>query len=348
MAFFTLEKLHIYLTNKCNLNCQHCWVNSNPMNNDVLSNKDIVEAIKQAIPLGLKAIKITGGEPLLFPQKVFSIFEFATTNNLQVALETNGTLLKPEQISALAQHGVKVYISLDGSSSEIHSRIRGQRNNYLRTLETIESLVNNKIEVNIISCIYSTNLDDIENILTTCNKLNITSLKFNFPNAYGRAIDLKHQGLLLSTKKIIDTIELVITKHKGLLFSLDFDVPRVFKSNCSSKPRCSVFNLLSILPNGDYSLCGIGITNKWLTFGSIKTDSLVKVWKNNTILNNIRKLKDHRPQGVCEHCIEYPRCYGHCLAHIITELGSYGYSNPFCQNAFDCNLFPQAKLEKTT
>jgi len=345
MTAHALEKLHIYLTNKCNLHCRHCWVNASPGNNDIIDALDIIECIKQAIPLGLKAIKITGGEPLLFPLQLFSIFEFAAANNLQISLETNATLLKPEYVLKLFQYGVKVYISLDGNSDSTHNHIRGHQDSYLKTIEAIQLLGNNSVEVNIISCIYSINIHEIDDIIATCNELNVASLKFNFPNAYGRANNLKQDGSLLSTEKIISTIELLIKKYKTLPFPLDFDVPRVFKINYNDKPRCSLFNILSILPDGRYSLCGIGVTHKWVTFGIINTNSVSEVWRDSGILNDIRKLKHHRPKGVCKYCAEYSLCYGHCLAHIITELGCIGDSNPFCQNAFDCNLFPKNKLD---
>ena len=48
--------------------------------------------IDEALPLGLKSIKITGGEPLL-SASFFELIRYAVNKKLGTIVETNGTLL---------------------------------------------------------------------------------------------------------------------------------------------------------------------------------------------------------------------------------------------------------------
>ncbi len=67
-----LNQFYFYLTEGCNLACRHCWLAPKLDREGTLYPTlpvDLFEtAIREAKPLGLKAVKLTGGEPLLHPQ----------------------------------------------------------------------------------------------------------------------------------------------------------------------------------------------------------------------------------------------------------------------------------------
>ncbi|MFA5914130.1 MAG: radical SAM protein, partial [Burkholderiales bacterium] len=68
----TLNTLYFYLTEGCNLACRHCWMgprfDATGKRYPTLPVDLFDTAIREARPLGLSGVKLTGGEPLLHPK----------------------------------------------------------------------------------------------------------------------------------------------------------------------------------------------------------------------------------------------------------------------------------------
>lgn len=66
---YPLEQIYFYLTEGCNLACRHCWLSPKLQGESktypTLSIELFHSILEQAKPLGLKAVKLTGGEPLM-------------------------------------------------------------------------------------------------------------------------------------------------------------------------------------------------------------------------------------------------------------------------------------------
>ena len=98
----TIEYLRVSLTPDCNLRCIYCM----PENGCGWKNKSLTQAefwrlIKLICTLGIKKIRLTGGEPLLYPNLADLIRKIKTSTQVdEIALTTNGILLeqKAEQL----------------------------------------------------------------------------------------------------------------------------------------------------------------------------------------------------------------------------------------------------------
>jgi len=119
--------LRVSVTERCNFRCQYCmpekpfsWV---PKEN-LLSFEDLFLFIKVAIDEGITKIRITGGEPLLrtdLDNFIRMINEHKS--GLDLALTTNGFLLK-EAARKLKEAGLKrVNVSLDSLKPEVAARM---------------------------------------------------------------------------------------------------------------------------------------------------------------------------------------------------------------------------------
>ncbi len=63
----------MYASGACNLNCSHCWINPEFQEEGTKTSLHLdIELVKKAVeqgkPLGLRSVKLTGGEPLLNPR----------------------------------------------------------------------------------------------------------------------------------------------------------------------------------------------------------------------------------------------------------------------------------------
>ena len=122
-----IEDLRISLTDRCNFRCTYCMPRSvygHEYNflprNELLSFEDIVYLVEQLLPLGLKKVRLTGGEPLLRKDVsvLISMIREKSTE-LDIALTTNGVLLK-QAVPSLKDAGLsRVTVSLDALNNEI-------------------------------------------------------------------------------------------------------------------------------------------------------------------------------------------------------------------------------------
>lgn len=79
-----------------------------------------------------------GGEPLLHPEwEKFAAF--FSERKCYVSIATNGTLLEKNAEKILASHVDELIVSLDGTE-DIHDKIRGSKNAYLKLLAGIKSI----------------------------------------------------------------------------------------------------------------------------------------------------------------------------------------------------------------
>jgi len=109
--------LRISVTDKCNLRCVYCmpseglpWLSKS----NVLSYEEIVQIVRAAARVGVRSIRLTGGEPLV-RRDLFKLVEAiaATAGIDDISLSTNGLLLT-DQLERLRDAGLtRVNISLD-------------------------------------------------------------------------------------------------------------------------------------------------------------------------------------------------------------------------------------------
>ena len=109
--------LRISVTELCNLRCRYCMPEDGvckKTHEEMLTEDEIIMAVRAAASLGIRKLRITGGEPLV-KKNIVSICQRAAAvpGIKEVCITTNGTLL-PELAKPLREAGVsRVNISLD-------------------------------------------------------------------------------------------------------------------------------------------------------------------------------------------------------------------------------------------
>lgn len=124
-----IEYLRISVTDACNLRCGYCMPDDgkqccNCKNN--LSADEFLEIASAAAELGIKKLRITGGEPLVRSDIIELSRCLAAIDGIEdISVTTNGTLLAPVA-KDLYDAGIhRINISLDTLDSEKYSRITG-------------------------------------------------------------------------------------------------------------------------------------------------------------------------------------------------------------------------------
>ena len=146
-----IDYLRISITDRCNLRCRYCMpdgVELAPMES-VLTYEEIEVICQEAAELGIKKIKITGGEPLVRIGCADLIGKLKRIPGIeQVTLTTNGVLLG-KYLKALMENGLDaVNISLDSLHREKYQQITG-RDELQQVLESIEKAVDAGLKVKV-------------------------------------------------------------------------------------------------------------------------------------------------------------------------------------------------------
>jgi cyclic pyranopterin phosphate synthase len=113
----SIEYLRISVTDRCNFRCLYCMPEAGLAwlpKSDILSYEEITDVVRQLAPLGLRRLRITGGEPTIRPQIHELIRMLRAIPEIEdIALSTNGARL-PEMGRTLRECGLdRVNMSVD-------------------------------------------------------------------------------------------------------------------------------------------------------------------------------------------------------------------------------------------
>ncbi len=144
-----LHDLRISVMDRCNFRCPYCMPKDQYHDKfpflhpeERLSFEEIRRLTKLFVELGVRKLRITGGEPLLRPQLGELIGELSMIGQVEdIALTTNGILLG-QQSAALKAAGLdRVTVSLDAMDDETFQRLSGGRGGRERVLDGIDQAI---------------------------------------------------------------------------------------------------------------------------------------------------------------------------------------------------------------
>ncbi|PGB61870.1 GTP 3',8-cyclase MoaA [Bacillus toyonensis] len=167
MKSITLDKLHrplkdlrISVTDRCNFRCRYCMPEEifgpdySFLSNDKILSFDEIERITRIfVSLGVRKLRITGGEPLLrrgLPELIERLNKIDGVED--IGLTTNGSLLKKFAPDLYKAGLSRVTVSLDSLEEERFFCLNGNRSKVQRVLEGIQAAteVGMKIKINMV------------------------------------------------------------------------------------------------------------------------------------------------------------------------------------------------------
>jgi len=122
-----IEYLRISVTNRCNSRCKYCMPPEGielKSHDEILSFEEITNIVSVFAKLGVKKIRLTGGEPLVRRGIVDLVKKISDIEGInEITLTTNGLLLK-KYAKKLKEAGLdRVNISIDSLDKEKYSLI---------------------------------------------------------------------------------------------------------------------------------------------------------------------------------------------------------------------------------
>jgi SynChlorMet cassette radical SAM/SPASM protein ScmF len=347
-----LTSLYIYAAGSCNLACRHCWIvpkfDHEGLGGPFIDLTYVKKAIQEGKLLGLKSIKLTGGEPVSHPQ-FRQLVTLIDESGLDILIETNGTLVDDALAHFLkaSSHVIFISVSLDGATPKTHDGLRSVEGSFEQAVSGIQNLVHAGFHPQMICSLHKGNISEMADLVAYAQELGCGSVKFNNIQQIGRGENFwSNNGLDVSTVlQLHQKVEREIANRSKI--PIHFDIPFAFHSIHrlldNSLGRCTVMNILGMLANGELALCGIGTMIPELVYGHIAVDDLRDVWCNHQGLGSLREQVPLQLKGICAQCIHRDFCQGECIANNFHVTGSLDAPNFFCDQADKLGLFPASR-----
>ena len=163
-----LRDLRISVTDRCNFRCTYCM----PAEifgeryeflprTEILSYEEIERLVRVCVPLGVRKLRITGGEPLLRVDLPELIERLARIDELEdIALTTNATLL-PRMAAPLRDAGLeRVSVSLDSLDEVVFRQMNGDKLSPAAVLQGIEAAEQAGLTPIKINCVVQRGVND--------------------------------------------------------------------------------------------------------------------------------------------------------------------------------------------
>lgn len=291
--------LQLYVTNKCNLRCIHCYMDAGKSKNNELISLEWLKVIDEFSKLYKTKVTFTGGEPLILSD-IFVLTKSAKEKGLSVEIFSNGTFINNEKIVKKLTESVDIIqLSLDGATAPVNDRIRG-KGVFNKVLKAIQLLKDTNIKLRLATTVMPQNINDLkENIehLVKSFDTDKIEMKFGFATTTGRADDsFRFANYSVAEKEMQEILKILYKKRLKAMRKFE---PNLIVRNCGFGMN------ITISSTGDIFPCAIPMYK----VGNVRKDKLKKVIEkisNDRIASNVENLKE------CSQCDLKYFCYGGC------------------------------------
>lgn len=149
-----IDYLRVSVTNKCNLRCKYCMPEEGITDighENILTIEELSRLVRVAARLGIRKVRLTGGEPLVRKNIADLIAKIAAIPKISdIALTTNGVLFA-DMAKELKQAGLKrVNFSLDSLDADRFNYItsRGNLPDVIRSISKAMELGMGPVKIN--------------------------------------------------------------------------------------------------------------------------------------------------------------------------------------------------------
>jgi MoaA/NifB/PqqE/SkfB family radical SAM enzyme len=176
------------INNACNANCGFCNFARDRLPKDTwyfVTLEEGLESIRILHREGVRYLVFSGGEPTLHPDLV-AFIRFAAGLGMTAMVVTNGSLLKPEKISEMAEAGLSsLIISVDAASQAVHEENRGLPGVCERIRQAVATL--RELGMHATASVTMSKLVDYEALPEFLASLGFTSVVFSYPLTHLRS-----------------------------------------------------------------------------------------------------------------------------------------------------------------
>jgi len=311
------KAVFLNITNKCNLHCKHCYLDSGKELDDELSRDEwfsVIDSLKEG---GVDHVRINGGEPLM-RDDCTNIMRYADELGMKTSIVSNSLLYDAEIFDRMPKKA-SLNFSVDGASPGTHDYMRNSPGLFNHLVKTIKEARGRGFDVRTFTVMSKVNVHEAEGIVDLLDGLSVSSAALFYLSPFGRAAE--QANLAIPPKEWMDVLNRVSDHVKKTRPSLKLFVEPTFEGYFKGKPACSLYNgnICSIGPRGDVYFCSAMIdgTGQY-SLGNVKEKSFSDIWNDASARKRIADLA--KDKGTCtayqlrcgsQGCEPKPQCYMH-------------------------------------
>lgn len=301
-------------TNRCNLQCSHCYQDAGEQKSAELTTQEAKKLIDEIARAGFKIMIFSGGEPLMRPD-IYELVAYAVSKGLRAVFGTNGMLITEEVAQKLKDCGASAMgISLDSLDQEKHNRFRGHPEAFQRTVQGMKNCRKVGLPFQIHTTIMDWNRSEIDEILDFAVEMGAIAEYLFFLVPVGRGIDIEADAV--ESQEYENLLHHIMQRQKTL--------PIPIKPTCAPQftrvamqegvpldPRFTRGCLAGltyciISPVGIVRPCAYMVEEA----GDIRKEAFDEIWRSSPVF---QKLRTKAYKGTCGKC-GYKDICGGCRA----------------------------------
>lgn len=291
------------VTARCNLRCGHCYRGDGRAADGELDGDALCALLDRLFEAGVRAIELTGGEPLLHPA-IGRLVEHCLAHADVLALLTNGLSLTDDLVGRLAaeRRRVAVSVSLDGPDAATHDALRGVPGAFEGACRAIRALARAGVAVRAAMSVTPGNLPLVEATLLLARDLGALAFGFHPALPFGRARAIDWNGIPLPALERLHAFERdVADRWAAFVPRGDRGLEQIAAyGNCGAGSRS-----IAVGPAGEVRLCQLADGPQFV-LGDLRRQSLAQIMST----PRARRFRSLVPPDApaCGPCRQLPFC----------------------------------------
>ncbi len=310
------------LTERCNLSCDHCYLDAKVLkegSGDELNTRELKTLLDQIAEVGPEAmVVLTGGEPLL-RKDLEELATHATQLGLMVVVGSNGLLLNANKIKNLQSAGVAgIGLSVDSLDPSFHDDFRGRKGAWDKTMASIDACVAAEMPFQIHFSVTDETAGEIDAMVAFARDAGAMVLNVFFMVCTGRGekysdiSPIKYEEVLQRVAHAARTEKKLMVRakcaphFKRIAMQMDPEWPITSAHGYDAGGCIAATRYARVTPNGNVTPCPY-MGN---SVGSVRESSFGNIWNNAPTLQALRTPKLEGRCGICE----FQKLCGGCRA----------------------------------
>jgi radical SAM protein with 4Fe4S-binding SPASM domain len=312
----------INLTRRCNLACDHCYMDAESRldgNKDELTTYEVLQLLDEIASRSNETmVVLTGGEPLI-RKDLEQLVAHGSQLGLSMVVGTNGVLLNELRVVSLKKAGAMgIGISLDSLDPESHNRFRGCKGSWEKTLAGMEHCREHALPFQVHFSVTEQNAHEVQAMIDFTQAVGALVLNIFFLVCTGRGESMsditpaRYEAVLNQLVAAqAKTTDLIIRARcaphfKRVAFEHDPDSPLTRAQGYEGGGCLAGIHYCRITPEGAVTACPYIPDEQ----GSIRDQSFWQIWDS---APQMQSLRDPALTGKCGKC-EYQKLCGGCRA----------------------------------
>ena len=212
------------ITTKCNLNCRTCTIDkTKSLDVNLNTAKEIMKECKS---LGIKAVRFTGGEPLL-NKYIENILSYARKKGFYVLLNTNATAISTATLKLLEKTVDNILISLQGFNQESDRALTKSNIDFKRKIANMVRLKSKIPIVRVGTVISKTLIKNMEKYYRLIRRIGIDNWEL-----YRPIVNNNDSEFIISKKELLKVMGFLFEiKKRGMKVKIANPVPFCITNN---------------------------------------------------------------------------------------------------------------------